>query len=390
MKTLPLSYSLKNIMRRKTTTLLTIGGMSLVVFVFATTLMMARGLEKALEASGSEHNVVLLRKGSSSEVMSSIERSEAAIVEMFPEIAIDPADGKPLAAREISSLLMLTKKDGKTKANVSIRGIGEKSHKIREQVKMLAGRMPRQGVTELAVGNNIAQRFSGIALGSTISWGGEEWLIVGIFDAGSTSFNSEVWADNNGVMRSFRRNAYSAVIFRKNEAASIEQIQRRMEDEHRLPLEAKDEVTYYRDQSKMMAIFLRVLGIFFSVSFSIGAIIGAMITAQNAVANRVAEIGTLRALGFQRWDILQTFLLEAVIMGACGGMIGVFFASLMQFVDISTVNFQTFSEISFGFTLTPGIALSSLIFAIFMGIAGGILPSWRASRLNIVDALRDA
>jgi ABC-type antimicrobial peptide transport system permease subunit len=215
-----------------------------------------------------------------------------------------------------------------------------------------------------------------------------DWKIVGIFDAGNSGFSSEIWGDGDQLMQAFRRPAYSSVIFRLRDPSEFETVKSRLESDPRLTLEAKRETRYYAEQSEMMAKFLRILGISLTIIFSLGAIIGAMVTMYSAVANRTAEIGTLRALGFQRRSILVAFLLESLFLGLMGGCIGLFFASFMQWITISTVNFQTFSELAFNFSLTLDIVYRGLAFSLIMGFVGGILPAIRASRMKIVDALR--
>ncbi|MEE9936935.1 MAG: FtsX-like permease family protein [Deltaproteobacteria bacterium] len=387
---LPLSYSIRNLWRRRLTTILTVAGMALVVFVFAAVLMMAAGLQKTLVETGSAQNVVVVRKGSQSEVMSAIERRYAAIVEMLPQVAAGDA-GRPFFAREVVVLIAL-KKQGEEKAsshsNVVVRGVESRSIPLRRQIRLAAGRLPRPGSLEILVGNSIAQRFSGVGLNETVSWGGRTWTVVGIFDAGNTGFASEIWGDVDQVMQAFRRPVYSSLIFRLKTPDAFDAVKTAIENDPRFPLEARRETQYYADQSAMMAKFLRILGTTLTIVFSIGAIIGAMITMYSAVANRTAEIGTLRALGFRRRNILLAFLTESLLLGFLGGAIGLFFASFMQWMTISTVNFQTFSELAFRFTLTPGIVVESMTFALLMGFLGGMLPALRASRLKIVDALR--
>jgi len=215
-----------------------------------------------------------------------------------------------------------------------------------------------------------------------------DWKIVGIFDAGNSGFSSEIWGDVDQLMQAFRRPAYSSVIFRLRDPAEFATVKSRLESDPRLTLEAKRETRYYAEQSEMMARFLRILGISLTIIFSLGAVIGAMVTMYSAVANRTAEIGTLRALGFQRRNILVAFLLESLFLGLMGGCIGLFFASFMQWITISTVNFQTFAELAFNFSLTLDIVYRGLAFSLIMGFVGGILPAIRASRMKIVDALR--
>jgi ABC-type antimicrobial peptide transport system permease subunit len=383
----PLSYSFRNLRTRKLTTALTVGGMALVVFVFAAILMLANGLEKTLITTGSYDNVIVIRKGSGSEVASGIGRPEAAVVEMLPYVAVG-ADGERQVAKEILVLITLSKRGTGKPSNVVLRGIGEQSLILRPQVKIISGRLPRRGSSEIIVGQAIIKNFIGAGLHEKLKFGMREWQIVGVFDAQSTGFSSEIWGDADQFMQAFRRPVYSSVLFRLKNSSEFDAAKPVIESDPRLTLEAKRETRYYLDQSEIMAKFLRILGISLTIVFSVGAVIGAMITMYTAVANRVSEIGTLRALGFQRSGILLAFLAESLFLGFFGGVIGLFFASFMQFVSISTVNFNTFAELAFGFDMSADIIVSSMIFALLMGFFGGFLPALRASKMNIVDALR--
>jgi ABC-type antimicrobial peptide transport system permease subunit len=221
-----------------------------------------------------------------------------------------------------------------------------------------------------------------------ICCGLRDWRVVGIFDAGATGFSSEIWGDADQLMQAFRRPVYSSVIFKLHDSQEFDTVRARLESDPRLSLEARRETKYYQDQSEMMAKFLRIFGWSLTIIFSLGAMIGAMITMYAAVATRTGEIGTLRALGFQRRSILTAFLMESLILGFIGGCAGLFFAAFMQFITISTMNFQTFSELAFTFTLTFDIIYKAMVFSLIMGFIGGVLPAFRASRMDIVDALR--
>ena len=383
---IPFSYSIRNLWTRRLTTFLTASGMALVVFVFAAVLMLAEGLQKTLVETGSYENVVAIRKAAGSEVQSGVDRLQASIIETQPEIAIG-ADGKRLIAKELVVLFALPKRGTNKPSNVVIRGIEEHSMNLRPQVKLVEGRMPRPGSSEIIAGSSIAKRFQGGGFGETLRFAMRDWTVVGVFDAGNTSFNSEIWGDVDQFMQAFRRPAYSSVIFRMREPSELEKVKSRIENDPRLTQEAMREPEYYRKQSEMMAKFLRILGLTLTIIFSLGAIIGAMITMYSAVANRVFEIGTMRALGFQRRSILAAFLIESLILGFIGGAVGLFFASFLQLFTVSTLNFQTFSELAFTFSLTFKIIYQALAFSLIMGLIGGVLPAIRASRMNIVEAL---
>jgi len=384
---IPFSYSFRNLWTRRLTTVLTASGMALVVFVFAATLMLATGLRKTLIETGSPDNVIVIRKASQSEVQSGVDRDQAAVVETQPEIAVG-TNGMQLLAKEMVVLISLPKRGTDKPSNVVIRGISQASLSLRPQVRLIEGRMPRPGSSEVIAGQSVAKRFTGGGIGETLRFGMRDWTVVGTFDAGTTAFSSEIWGDADQLMQAFRRPVYSSVLFRLRDTTELLKVKERLETDPRLTVEAKRETQYYSDQSEMMATFLGIMGMTLTIIFSLGAIIGAMITMYAAVANRTAEIGTLRALGFRRRSIMTVFLVESLLLGLVGGLMGLFFSSFLQFFTVSTVNWQTFSELAFSFTLTPDIAMRSLVFSLIMGFVGGVLPAFRAARMNIVEALR--
>ena len=389
MAAIPFSYIARNLFARKLTTVLTAGGMALVVYVFTTVLMLAAGLKETLVATGQPDNVIVIRRGSQTEVQSGIDRVSASIVDSMPDIATDE-DGKKLLSKEPVVLISLPKRDSGHASNVIIRGATAQGLALRPQVQIVEGRMFRPGTSEIIAGRSIARGFRGAGIGETLRFAQRDWTVVGIFDAGRTGFNSEIWGDAEQLLQAFRRLGFSALVFRLADTDKFEKVKKDIEGDQRLQLEAKPETQFYGDQSEGLAKFISYLGTTISIIFSIGAIIGAMITMYASVASRTAEIGTLRALGFSRAAILTAFLGESLLLGLVGGVVGLIGASFMQMVPISTTNFQTFSEIAFSFTLTPLIIVSSLGFALFMGFVGGFLPAARAARLSIVDALRAA
>jgi len=382
-------YSFRNLLARRLTTSLTAAGMALVVFVFASIVMLAEGLQKTLVDTGSYDNVVVIRRSSVSEVQSGVERIQASIIETRPEVAVG-ANGRRLLAKELVVLITLEKKESNSPANVVIRGISENSLELRPQVRLIEGRFPKPGSLEILAGRSIAGRFKNAGLGDTLFFAMRTWTVVGIFDAGNTGYGSEIWGDVDQFMQAFRRPVYSSILFKLGKSSDFETLKKNVEGDPRLTLEAKRETVYYKEQSEMMAKFLRILGQYLTLVFSIGAIVGAMITMYAAVANRTGEIGTLRALGFNRSSILVAFLLESLLLGFIGGFSGLFFATFLQFFTVSTTNFQTFSELAFSFKITFEIIYKSILFSIIMGIIGGILPAFRASPINIVEALRES
>jgi ABC-type lipoprotein release transport system permease subunit len=384
---IPFSYIARNLAARRLTTILTAGGMALVVYVFATVLMLAAGLETTLVSTGEDDNVVVIRRGAQTEVQSGIDRRQASIVESLPDIATG-ADGTRLVSKEPVVLINLPKRDTGKASNVVIRGVTAEGLTLRPKAKVVEGRMFRPGTSEVIAGRAIAEGFRGAGVGETVRFASRDWAVVGVFDGGRTGFDSELWGDAEQMLQAFRRIGFSSLLFRLADAGRFDDVKRDIESDPRLTLEAKRERRFYADQSESLSKFITYLGTSISIIFSIGAIIGAMITMYASVASRTSEIGTLRALGFSRGAILAAFLLESLLLGLLGGVVGLVAASLMQALTVSTTNFQTFAVLAFSFTLTPGIVVMSLVFSLVMGFVGGFLPAARAARLKIVDALR--
>jgi ABC-type antimicrobial peptide transport system permease subunit len=384
---IPLAYIARNLWTRRLTTTLTAGGLALVVFVFATVLMLDAGLKKTLVSTGEHDNVVVIRKGAETEVQSAIDRNQASIMEMHPSVAIG-ADGRPLASKEEVVLISLVKISSNKPSNVVIRGVSPTGLGLRPQVKLVAGRMFKAGSSEIIVGSSVAKGFSGTQIGEHLRFAQRDWTVVGTFDAGGSGFDSEIWGDVDQLMQSFRRTSYSSMVVRLAQTNLFDRFKADIDVDPRLADEAKREQAFYNDQSKALSTFINILGFTLSTIFSIAAMIGAMITMYASVANRVAEIGTLRALGFKRINVLAAFLVEAMLLALVGGIAGLGCAALMQFASFSTTNFQTFADLSFRFILTPTIVVKTLAFSVTMGLIGGFLPAMRAARMNIVDALR--
>ncbi len=384
-----LSYSLRNLWVRRLTTFLTAAGMALVVLVFAAVLMLDAGLKKAIVNTGSDDNIVVIRKGSEVEVQSGVERRAAAVAESMPQAALGQA-GVPFASREMVVLIAMNSRAANAPSNVMVRGVGPLGFELRPQVRLLEGRMFRPGSREVVIGRSIAKKFKGASLGDRIRFSGLDWPVVGILDAGGSGFESEIWGDVDQLMPAFRRPVYSSVLLRLKDPETFPAIKMALETDPRFTLEVKRERQYYTDQSEAMSTFINILGMTLTVIFSIGAIIGAMITMYAAVASRTGEIGTLRALGFTRATVLGAFLAESLFLSLIGGGAGLILASFMQLVTVSTMNFQSFAELAFSFDLTPAIIVKVMLFSLLMGFLGGFLPAARAAKLNIVSALRSA
>ncbi|MGN6828656.1 ABC transporter permease [Paucibacter sp. M5-1] len=389
MKAIPLSYIARNLWVRRVTTLLTAGGMALVIYVFATVLMMSEGIRSTLVATGQADNVIVLRKGAGAEINSGIARGQAAIVESLPGIA-SAAGGGLLLSKEPVVLNNLPKRGSGKPSNVTVRGTSALALQLRPKVQLVEGRMFRPGSSEIITGRAVAGGFQGAGLGETLRFAGRDWRVVGVFDAGRSGFDSEIWGDAEQMLQAFRREGFSTLVLRLQDSAQFDALKSAIEADPRLQLEAKREIQFYAEQSEALATFISILGTALSIIFSIGAIVGAMITMFAAVAQRTGEIGTLRALGFRRGAVLIAFLGEAMLLALVGGVIGLGAAALMQAVDVSTTNFQTFAELAFQFKMTTTIVWQTLLFALLMGVVGGFIPAWRAARLKIVDCLREA
>ena len=385
---IPMSYILRNLVARRLTMTITVTGIALVVFVFTAVLMMAAGVETTLVSTGLPDNVIVSRKGSQGEISSILPGDVANIVRTLPFIA-RTADGTPVTSGEPVVVINLQKPDGGV-SNVTVRGVSPQASLLRPQVRIVEGRMFTYGAREIIAGSSIAARFSGASIGDKVRFAGDDWTVVGIFEAEKSGFESEMWGDALQLLTAFNRgSSVSTMTLRLEGAEKFDDFRRAFEADQRLnQFEPKREQAYFAEQSEFLAIFIRVFGTFITVVFSVGSVVGAMITMYAAVANRTVEVGTLRALGFRRRSILFAFLTESLLLSLIGGIVGVGLGSILQLVRVSTLNFSSFSELAFSFALTPGIVAASLLFALGMGFTGGFLPSVQAARLNIVNALR--
>lgn len=387
---IPFKYTIKNFTSRKLTTFITIFGVALVVFVFAAVLMMAYGIQKTLIATGLPDNVLITRKAANGEISSLVDGETQDVIRTLSHIVVDK-EGKQIISKEPVVIINLKKNSGGV-SNVTVRGVSDVIFELRPQVKIIEGRMFNFGLRELIVGSGVTGRFIGAKIGDEVKFAGDNWKIVGVFDSEGSGFDSEMWGDSEQLLNAFNRgNTVSSMTLKLDDVNNFKDFKKQFEFDKRLQqFEPKIERHFFEEQSELMANFIRILGIFITVIFSFGATIGATITMYAAVANRTVEVGVLRALGYRRRSILIVFLIESIVISISGGIIGIFLASFLQFVNISTLNFGSFAELSFSFSISPSIVIISLIFAVLMGIIGGFLPSVRAARLNIVNALRAA
>jgi putative ABC transport system permease protein len=382
---IPLRYNVRYIVRRWQSTALTAGTFALVVASFVIAMSLAEGIERALTTTGNPLNVIVMRSGAQAEGQSQIEVEQYPIVRNVPGIAPD-IDGEPLAVPEILTLVNKPRLDGKT-ANVQIRGTNADAFKLRPAVRIVEGRMFRPGLREAIVARPLAKRFRGFGLGDRQRFGRGTFTVVGVFDASGTAFDSEVWTDARELMQEFDRNIYSSVVVRARDAGAVDTIRAAVEDDKRLKLVAKDEVTYYAEQTAT-AKPVKAFAMFLAFTMAIGACFAGMNTMYANVANRVREIGTLRILGFTPFAVMTSFLIESVCLALIGGAIGCLLALPINGVATGTTNFVSFSEVIFSFTITPALMMKGMLFAAAMGFAGGLPPAWSASRQPILAALR--
>jgi putative ABC transport system permease protein len=380
------AYSARNVWVRSSTTTMAMAGLALVSLILLAVLMLGNGLDRALIESGSSENVLLLRKGATTEIASGIYRDQAHVIGTLPGVT-RTTDGQPLAIPELVALISLAKTGADSPANVVVRGTQPDVLLLRPQVSLTEGRVWQPGTAEVVVGSHIAKRFLPVGLGSLLKIGKGEWRVVGILDAQGTAFDSEIWGDVDQLMAAYGRDSYSSLTLRASDQAAFRQISETIGADTRLMLQVKQERDYYREKSLTMATFIRILGFTFTLIFALGAILGGTMTTYGVVASRTREIGMLRALGFPRYTILTVFLFESLLIGATAGMLAIGGGIALQFITLSTMNWGTFSEIAFGLRLTPGAALTTLAFSLVISLLGGIPPAIRAARLPVAIAL---
>jgi putative ABC transport system permease protein len=386
---IPLSYNVRSLFVRRTTTIATAFGIGLVVFVLAAALMLYNGIVNTLAATGSDSKAFVIRKGADAELSSSIDGPTARLAMEGP--GVKKAESGPLGVGEVVLVIAQEKLGtGGQISNVLVRGVPPNAHAFRPEVAIVEGRPARPGTDEVIVGARIRGRFKGVDLGGSFDIKKNRAVtVVGVFEAGGSTFESEVWADIETVRTAFgRENLVSSVTVQLESATAFDAFKAHVESDQRLGLEVMRESRYYEKQSEQTGVFLLAMGITIAVFFSIGAMIGAMITMYGAVAQRRREIGTLRALGFSRLAVMFSFLFEAVVLSFFGGLLGIAATIPMSLVELSLVNFATFSEVVFTFDLNLFVVVVALLFGCGMGILGGFFPAYRAARVSAIEAMR--
>jgi putative ABC transport system permease protein len=383
---LPFSYNVRNLIVRWRVTTLAVGAIALVVAVLLVLISMAQGFRIALQATGTTENAILTQRGSTGELTSGISRDHANSVMVDSRVQRD-ADGRPLASPEIFVVASLPRKDGVV-TNVSLRGVTPRAFDVRHGVQILRGRMFQRGLYELIVGRRAAERYAGVDVGSTVRLQRRDWVVTGVFEANGGGFESELWGDLDSIAAAFnRRGGYQSVTLRMADPNQIAAFNDDLQRNPRMQVRLVQERKYYDDQSAQVALPLLGLAVFVAVVMGIGAIFGAMNTMYAIVAARQREIGTLRALGFSRTAIIITFVTESTMLALVGGLLGCALAIPANGLT-SAAGGANFAEVSFAFRITPPTLLIGVVLAIVMGVAGGLLPAWRASRTPITAALR--
>jgi putative ABC transport system permease protein len=387
----PFVYSLRSIAVRKGSSAMAVGGIALVVVVFVTLLSLAAGFQRAVESSGSPRNVIVLRKGADAELQSQVMRDTARIISELPIVADE--GGRKLVVFE-SLVIVARPKQGGGETNVTIRGAPPHARSVHSDVRLVQGRWYTPGSNEAVVGIGLARRLRDVSVGQTMTIGRNTWHIVGVFDAGGSSFESELWMDGDLLQSAFHRDGvYQSVLFRAagDPREAIERLRELIDGDPRLrTLQALSEKEYYEKQAKLMAELITILGGMLTTIMSVGAIAGATNTMYAAVSQRRREIGCLLAMGVTPDAIWVAFMVESLLLAALAATLGCCVSLWFNGLKTGMTNWATFSETAFEFLVTPGILVTATVLSLAMGFIGGVLPALQAARLKVVDALRRA
>ena len=386
----PISYNIRSIRARWTSTIVAILGIAGTVGVFVAMLSLARGFRATLVSSGSPDDALVMRAGSTTEMMGGITLDSVKLVQDKPGVARD-ASGQPLMTQEVVGVVPIPLISTGTDANVEVRGVAPNVLQIRKFVKLVQGRMFHAGLDELVVGRNASKTYAGLTLGNTVNFGGGHWTVVGVFDAGGSSFDSEVWCDARILNEVLKRpaNIFQSATVHLTSPSAFDKFRDSITSDPQLNLEVEREVDYYAKQSSAMTRLITVLGGLVAGVMAIGAIFGALNTMYSAVSERGREIATMRALGFSSWNVILSFLFEALLISFIAGIIGCVVVLPLNGMTTQTMNFSTFSNIAFAFKITFDLLGMGVIFALAMGVLGGLLPAVRAALRPVAVSLRE-
>ena len=385
---IPLKYNVRNLQVRWKTTLMTVLGTGLVVWSSCILFGLVEGLEHSLSISGDPLDLIVMRKGSSTETTGGFETSKADEILILPGILRDKA-GQPLAAKELLNIPIAERENG-TKTNIIIRGVQPASRQLRPNFTIVAGRDFVAGKGECIVSKRMAARFKGAQVGGRLVFGSKEvYDVVGIFTAGGSSAESEIWADLKDVEKNTGRDgSVSCVQLRAASATDFNNLKRTIDDEDRFRLAAIPEPLYFETQSRS-GIFLKGAGTLIAVLLTFGAMFSAANTMFAAVSARTRDIGTMRALGFSQFDILISFLGESLLLCGLGGAIGLLAALPLNALTYETSDFNSFTSVTIAFRFGPMVVAVALVMTLAMGVFGGMFPALRAVRLDVISALRE-
>ena len=385
---IPILYNVRSVLQRPASTAFTALGIGLVVAVFIGMLALANGFRAALARTGSDRNVLVLRKGADSELASSITREMASLVTASPHVARG-ADGRAMISPEVFVIIALPRITDTTQvANVVARGISGRAWDVRHNVRVTAGRPPQSGRSEVCLGKKLVGRYPNTAVGDRMRFAGRTWEVTCHFEAGGSAFESEVWGENEQFMPVFRGQVFQSVTFRLADPGAFEEAKRALLADRRLTVDVHRESAFYVEQSALLGRMLEILAILITSIMAVGAVFGAVNTMYAAVSGRTPEIAVLLTLGFHPRSVLASFLAESAIIAAIGGVIGCLLALPVNGIVANTTNWSSFSEIAFSFRVTPGLLLAGFTFAVVMGVLGGFFPARRAAKLPVVQALR--
>lgn len=384
---IPISYNIRNLRLRKGLTIMTALGIALTVTTAVFIMALLAGLQKAFVSSGNPLNVLVMRKGSQSELTGPFPVETFQTLKSLPGIAKNRA-GEPLVSGETVMVIVLPREDGTGEANVTVRGMTENGLEVRDGVKLVEGRWFTPGQREIVVSTNIRKRFENANMGDTMRFGKGPWKVVGVFDAGSSAYGSEIWGDGNQMNSDFdRQGVYSSAYLRATDPVAAEALKNRVSDDQRLELDGILETEYYKKQTSSGNV-IQVIGWAVAIIMAIGSSFAAMNTMYAAVSYRSREIATLRIIGFSRPSILTSFVFESVLLSVLGAIVGVLLMLPFDGMTTGTQNPVTFSEAVFKLDMTPHVVGVAVLFAVIMGLIGGIAPAWHAARQNILTALR--
>lgn len=386
---IPFVYNLRSMRARWLSAIVAVVGIAGTVGVFCAMLALARGFHATLVTSGSPQNALIRRAGSSAELDGSVSLDQVKVIEDAPGIMRE--NGQPLVSPEAVVIAGFNLRTTHTNANVQVRGVSEETLKVRPNIKIIEGRFFQPGLAELVIGKNVESTYEGLEFGKPINFGGQTWNVVGVFDAGGSAFDSEVWADSRVLNQVYKRpeNLYQSVTVRLDSPAAYNQLKDALTADPKLTVEVDRELDYYARQSQVLTTLITVLGGLVAVIMGIGAVIGALNTMYSAVSERSREIATMRAIGFGAASIVLSFLFEALLIAFIGGVLGAISVLKLNGLTTTTLNMQTFSSVAFAFKITPLLLGVGILFALLMGLVGGVPPAIRAARRPVALSLRE-